>query len=73
MGKKPEPKDFPPESPHDLEWGGYNDAKYQVALAQWEASESRQSLGFFSKRDLGGVDPDDFNFHLKYQNEPVFI
>lgn len=34
--KKPEPKDFPPESPHDLEWGGYNHTKYSTALEQWE-------------------------------------
>jgi len=36
MDKKPEPKDFPPESPHDLEWGGYNHSKYSLALEQWE-------------------------------------
>lgn len=38
MNKKPDPKDFPPESPHDLEWGGYNHEKYSQALRIWEAN-----------------------------------
>lgn len=32
MNNKPDTKDFPPESPHDLEWGGYNHEKYSAAL-----------------------------------------
>lgn len=37
---KPEQKDFPPESPHDLEWGGYNHEKYSAALKHWESLQA---------------------------------
>ena len=36
---KPNPKDFPPESPHDIEWGGYNYEKYSAALEAFENSQ----------------------------------
>lgn len=38
---KPNPQDFPPESPHDIEWGGYNHEKYEAALKAWE---NRQNI-----------------------------
>ena len=66
--KKPERKDFPPESPHDLEWGGYNHAKYQIALAQWEAAQLRQTSSFFSRQDIGGEEPEKFRLHLQIAN-----
>lgn len=66
--RKPEPKDFPPESPHDLEWGGYNHTKYQIALAQWEAAQLRQTSSFFSRQDIGGEDPEKFRLHLQIAN-----
>lgn len=34
--RKPEPRDFPPKSPHDLEWGGYDHDAYEAALKSWE-------------------------------------
>jgi len=70
---KPDPKDFPPESPHDLEWGGYNHAKYQVALVQWQASESIKS-GFFPRQDIGPT-PEDiemFEKHAYWTKDEVY-
>jgi hypothetical protein len=29
---------------------------------------SKEKQGFFSKRDLGGVDPNEFHWELKYHN-----
>jgi tryptophan 2,3-dioxygenase len=41
MSTKPRPEDFPPESPHDLEWGGYNHEKYEAAMKAWEAGQGK--------------------------------
>lgn len=40
---KPDTKDFPPESPHDLEWGGYNHEKYNAALKRWEDAQNKET------------------------------
>ena len=36
--KKPEPKDYPPQSPHDLEWGGIGQ-KYYSDIEIWEREQ----------------------------------
>lgn len=39
MTNKPQPKDFPPENPHDIEWYGYNQERYRAAIAAWEKDQ----------------------------------
>lgn len=39
---KPDPKDYPPQSPHDLEWGGVGQ-KYYEDLRKWEAENLRKN------------------------------
>lgn len=49
MTRKPEHKDFPPESPHDLEWGGYNHEKYSAALEAWSKRQEPDEMELFEK------------------------
>ena len=74
QAKKPDPKNYPPVSPHDLEWGGVNQ-KYFTDLANWEAEQGRKPKKIlfgakdFNQLGIGTKLPENFGrTDIDYEN-----